>query len=186
MLLSPTDTTFMDCLFIRHGIAVDREDWTGHDETRPLTAKGKKRVRQSADGLASLELVPTHLLSSPFLRAVETAELIRSALCPALAVELREELAVGSTSDIVVSMLRTLPKDSTVVCIGHEPLLGEVAGLLLCGKPAPGFSLKKSGAALIRLSGSVKAGRGELRWWLQPAHLRALGKRTKRERGRAG
>jgi phosphohistidine phosphatase len=172
----------MDCLLLRHGIAVDPEDWTGQDETRPLTAKGKKRVRQAADGLVSLEFEPTHLLSSPFLRAVETAELIRSALCPKLAVELREELAVGSSPELVVSLLRTLPRDSAVVCVGHEPLLGEVAGLLLCGKQASGFSLKKSGAALIRLSGPAKPGQGELRWWLQPAHLRALGKRVHNER----
>lgn len=174
----------MDCLFIRHGIAVDPEDWAGQDETRPLTAKGKTRVRQAAGGLVSLELDPTHLLSSPFLRAVETAELIRAVLCPALAIEFREELAVGSPPDLVVSLLRRLPRDSTVVCVGHEPLLGEVAGLLLCGKSAPGFSLKKSGAALIRLSGSRKPGQGELRWWLQPAHLRALGKRCRRDRAK--
>lgn len=167
----------MDCLLIRHGIAVKPEDWEGSEENRPLTEKGKKRVRQAAAGLVALGCKPTHLISSPFVRAYDTARLLRAVVCPTLTVETREELAVGSSSDQVVAMLRALPEESVVVCVGHEPLLGEVAGMLLCGKATPGFSLKKAGAALIRFSGGPKPGQGLLRWWLQPMQLRALGKR---------
>ncbi len=169
----------MDCVLVRHGIAIEPEEWEGSEENRPLTEKGKKRVRQAAAGLTSMNLVPTHLLSSPFLRAKDTARLLRSVLCPALKVETHDELAVGSTAEQIVALLRSLPLNSVVMCVGHEPLLGEVAGILLCGKPISGFPMKKVGAALIHLSGMVKPGQGLLRWWLLPAQLRALGKEGK-------
>jgi phosphohistidine phosphatase len=167
----------MDCLLIRHGIAVAPEEWQGSEENRPLTEKGKKRVRQAAAGLARLTSKPTHLLSSRFLRAHETARLLRRIVCPSIKIETHDELAVGSTPEQMISLLRSLPSESVVLCVGHEPLLGEVASVLLCGNPTSNFSMKKAGAALIHLPGSVKPGQGVLGWWLQPAQLRALGKR---------
>jgi phosphohistidine phosphatase len=166
----------LDCLLMRHGIAVQPGDWEGSEENRPLTEKGKKRVRQAAAGLIALGCKPTHLISSPYVRAYDTARLLRAVVCPTLKVETREELAVASSPDQIVAVLRSLPTESMVVCVGHEPLLGEVAGILLCGKATPGLSLKKAGAALIRFSGGPRPGQGLLRWWLQPMQLRALGK----------
>lgn len=173
----------MDCVFIRHGIAVEPEEWEGSEENRPLTEKGKKRVRQTAAGLAALNCKPTHLFSSPFIRAYDTARLLRMVVDPSLKVETRDELAVGSKPEHIVSLLRSLPSESVVICVGHEPLLGEVASTLLCGKSTSNFSMKKAGAALIHLSNSAKPGQGLLRWWLQPAQLRALGKGRTRMTG---
>jgi len=166
----------MDCVLIRHGIAVEPEEWDGLEENRPLTEKGKKRVRQAAAGLAALNCQPTHLVSSPFVRAYDTARLLRPVVCPSLKVETRDELSVGSSPEQVVTFLRSFPSEAVVLCVGHEPLLSEVAGVLLCGKATPSLALKKAGAALIRLSGGIKPGRGFLRWWLQPMQLRALGR----------
>ncbi len=172
----------MDCLLIRHGIAVRPDEWEGSEENRPLTEKGKKRVRQAATGLAALNYKPTHLLSSPFVRAYDTARLLRLVVCPSLKVETRDELSVVSTPERIFSLLRSLPSESTVICVGHEPLLGEVASILLCAKPTGNFPMKKSGGALIHLSGPVRAGQGQLQWWLQPMQLRALGKRKAKVR----
>jgi len=164
----------MDCLLMRHGIAVDAEKWDGAEEDRPLTKKGKTRVRQAAAGLATLNCTPTHLFSSPFVRAYDTAKLVRAEVCPALTIETRNELVVGTAPRSLFSFLRSLPPESTVICVGHEPLLGEVAGILLGVKSISGLSFKKAGAALIHLPDGLKPGRGILRWWLQPKQLRAL------------
>ncbi|MDH5666863.1 MAG: histidine phosphatase family protein [Nitrospira sp.] len=164
----------MDCLLMRHGIAVYAEEWAGAEEDRPLTKKGKVRARQAAAGLAALKCRPTHLFSSPFVRAYDTAKLVRDEVCPTLKVERCHELAVGASPKQVLSFLRSLPPTSTVICVGHEPLLGEVAGILLGVRPLPGLSFKKAGAALIHLPDGPKPGRGILRWWLQPRQLRAL------------
>ncbi len=166
----------MECVFIRHGIAIKPEEWDGAEEQRPLTEKGKRRVRQAAAGLASMNLAPTHLLSSPFRRAQDTANIIRAVLCRSITVETVDELAVGSTPEQLLGRLRPFPSDSVVMCVGHEPLLGEMAAVLLCGTVTAGFAMKKAGAALIHLPNRVMPGQGLLRWWLLPAQLRALGK----------
>jgi phosphohistidine phosphatase len=168
----------MDCILIRHGIAVEPDEWEGAEENRPLTEKGKRRARQAAEGLASLDCKPTHLLTSPFVRAYDTARLLRAVVCPALKVETREELAVGAKPEQLVALLNTLPSDSVVVCVGHEPQLGEAVSLLLCGKVLPNFPIKKAGAACIEAEGIIKPNQGRLRWWLLPMQLRVLGKRT--------
>ncbi|ALA58518.1 SixA phosphatase family protein [Nitrospira moscoviensis] len=173
----------MDCILIRHGIAVEPEEWTGSESLRPLTEKGIHQARQAARGLVALRLAPTHLLTSPLTRAKETAAIIQDVLCRSVPVEVREELAVGSTPERIVAMLRAYPSDSVLACVGHEPLLGLVAGLLLCGQAAPGFAMKKSGAGCIHIPNDVKPGGGLLRWWLLPAQLRALGTRERDEEG---
>jgi len=57
----------MDCVLLRHGIAVDRDEWEGPDKDRPLTERGAKRVAKVAAGLTRLDVQPTHVLSSPCL-----------------------------------------------------------------------------------------------------------------------
>ena len=166
----------MDCLLIRHGIAVEPEEWKGAEENRPLTEKGRKRVLRTAAGLAALDCKPTHLLSSPFTRAYDTARLLRAVVCPALKVMTCDELAVGSTPERIVALIRSLPMESILLCVGHEPLLGQAVGLLLCGKSVTSFPMKKAGAALIHFPGLVKPGQGLLQWWLEPMQLRVLGR----------
>ena len=172
----------MDCILVRHGIAVEPDEWEGTEENRPLTEKGKRRARQAAEGLAALDCKPTHLFTSPFVRAYDTARLLRAVVCPTLKVETREELVVGAKPEQLVALLHTLPSDSTVVCVGHEPLLGEVVSLLLCGKALPNFPLKKAGAACIYADEVIRPAHGRLRWWLQPMQLRTLGKRAQNKK----
>ena len=168
----------MNCILFRHGIAVEPDEWEGTEENRPLTEKGKKRARQAAQGLAVLGCEATHLFSSPFVRAYDTARLVRTAVCPTLKLETKDELAVGAQPDQLLALLRTLPSDAVVLCVGHEPLLGEVVSLLLCGKVSPNFQLKKAGAVGLELSSDVKPGQARLHWWLQPGQLRVIGKRA--------
>ena len=168
----------MECILFRHGIAIEPDEWEGTEENRPLTDKGKKRTRQAAQGLAMLGCRLTHLFTSPFVRAYDTARLVRTAVCPTLKLETREELSVGTKPEQLVAFLRTLPTDAVVLCVGHEPLLGEVASLLLCGKGLPNFPFKKAGAASFELTDGVKLGQTRLHWWLQPGQLRAIGRRT--------
>lgn len=168
----------MNCILVRHGIAIAPHEWGGAEENRPLTEKGKRRARQAAEGLAALDCKPTHLFSSPFVRAYDTARLLRAVICPTLKVETREELVVGAKPEQFVAFLHTLPSDAVVVCVGHEPQLGEVVSLLLCGKALPNFPLKKAGAVGLESEGVFKPGHGRLCWWFQPMQLRAFGKRA--------
>ena len=166
----------MDCVLFRHGIAVERDEWKGEDAERPLTEKGGKRVRQAAAGLRALDVFPTHLLTSPLVRAHETAKILQAAFRHQLSLRICDELLTDAPPDKVFPLIEVLPPDACVICIGHEPYLGETAGLLLFGKPAAGLSLKKAGACLIEMPDPPRPGRGYLHWWLPPAQLRALAK----------
>jgi len=105
-------------------------------------------------------------------------------VCPGLKVETREELAVGAKPEQLVSILQALPSGAVVLCVGHEPFLGEVVSLLLCGKVFLNFPIKKAGAACIVVESKDRAGQCRLRWWLPPMQLRVLGKRTGMKRQR--
>ena len=165
----------MDCFFFRHGIAYDREDWRGNDQNRPLTEKGRIRTRQSSKGLLALGLLPTHILSSPLTRARETATILRALMSAAPPLRICPELNPDVPPRVVIALLNTLPSDAVVLCVGHEPHLSATAGILLTGKVCDGLSLKKAGACLLHLEGSVRPAKGRLEWWLTASQLRALG-----------
>lgn len=167
----------MDCVLFRHGIAAERDKWEGPDAARPLTERGAKRVAQAAAGLGRLEVQPTHVLSSPLIRAIETAKIAHSVLRVRSAMRIVDELLPDAPPNKLLLILHDLPPESCVLCIGHEPHLGMAASVFLSGRASASFPLKKAGACLIELSTPAKSGRGLLRWWLTPSQLRAIGKR---------
>lgn len=167
----------MNVILIRHGIAVEREEWKGPDGGRPLTERGAKRVAQVAAGLKRLEVQPTHLFSSPLVRAVETARILYTVLAVPNLVSQVEELLPDASPGRCLTVLSDLPNDACVLCVGHEPHLGLLAALLLTGSRSVAFRFKKAGACLIELPWPPKAGRGLLHWWMGPGQLRALGKK---------
>ena len=168
----------MDCVLLRHGIAVERDEWEGPDADRPLTEYGAKRVRQVVAGLNRLDVQPTHVLSSPLIRAIETARIAHRSLRVRSAMHIVDELLPDGPPNRLLSILHKLPPESRVMCIGHEPQLGMAASVLLSGRVSASFPLKKAGACLIELPIQAKLGQGVLRWWLTPSQLRAMGKRT--------
>ena len=167
----------MDCVLVRHGIAVERDEWEGSEADRPLTERGEKRVAQMAAGLSRLDVQPTHVLSSPLIRAIETAKIVHNSLRVLVAVQIVDALLPDAPPNRLLSILHDLPPESCVICIGHEPQLGMAASVFLSGRATTSFPLKKAGACLIELSIPPKPGQGVLRWWLTPSQLRAIGKR---------
>src|SRR5262245_46684761 len=167
----------MDCVLLRHGIAVEREEWDGTDDDRPLTERGTKRVSQVAAGLKWLEVQPTYIFSSPLVRALETSDILQASLSIPSGVKRVDELLPDANPERLLMLFRDLPPESCVLCVGNEPHLGLAASAILAGKPLTAFPFKKAGACLIELSVPPKMGRGVLRWWMEPGQLRALGKK---------
>jgi len=164
----------MECILFRHGIAVERDEWDGEESLRPLTTKGADKTREAAAGLLRMELEPAYLWTSPLARAFDTAKIIRQLLCPRTELQAQEALLPEASPDKLLTLLVSLPSDATVICVGHEPNLGEIAGTFLFGKPVTGMSLKKAGACCLRFRETPRAGRAELRWWMGPSQLRSL------------
>jgi phosphohistidine phosphatase len=165
----------MDCVLIRHGIAVNRAAWDAPDGERPLTPKGAEKTREAALGLRQLGIKPTHLFSSPLVRAVETAKIFQAAFrLKEDDLQRRKELLPDAPWERLLPLLASLPSEACALCVGHEPHLSRTAGALLFGAPGGGLVLKKAGACCIRFEDVPKPGEGLLRWWLMPSQLRAL------------
>ena len=164
----------MQCLFFRHGIAIERQAWDGQEQDRPLTAKGAARTRESGRGLLNMGVTPTQILSSPLARARETAAILRPLIRSKPKIQICAELDPAAAPRTLFLLLDGLPSDAVVLCVGHEPHLSMAAGILLTGKPCSGLSLKKAGACLIHVEKSVRPAMGRLEWWLTAAQLRAL------------
>ncbi len=148
----------MDLLLIRHGIAEDRSRLL-RDGDRRLTDEGRLRMQAVALALREKlpEGLPVLLLTSPLVRAVETAEILeRSWGIPEILTE--ESLGDGDLRRFLAG-LRQLPADSMVAAVGHEPWLGRWAETL-CGHPV---HFSKGGSAFFRLN-PADISRGELLW----------------------
>jgi phosphohistidine phosphatase len=162
----------MDLLVIRHAIAVDPSDSTD-DDSRPLTAEGKKKMRQGAQGLRQSVPQIDVLATSPLTRAVETAEIVSEAY-EDLARVVVPALAPGHPASAVAEWLETQRKHHVVAVVGHEPGLSRMVSWFLTGTERSIIELKKGAACLLTFSGGVSAASASLVWALAPSQLRAL------------
>ena len=167
----------MELVFLRHGLAVDREEWKGEDEPRPLTAEGVERTKEVVRGLRALKVRPNVILSSPLLRARETAEIAKKGLSSDAKVELVDELTPSAAPDRLIARLADLAGKPVVLCVGHEPHLSTTTSAMVSGKIAASLEMKKAGACCIRFTGIPKAGAGTLLWLLPPKVLRLIAAR---------
>ena len=167
----------MELVFLRHGLAVDREEWKGEDEARPLTAEGVERTKEVVRGLRALKVCPDVILSSPLLRARQTAEIAKKGLSSGAKVELADELTPSAAPDGLIARLADLTEKPVVLCVGHEPHLSTTISAMVSGKTAASFEVKKAGACCIRFTGIPKAGAGTLLWLLPPKILRLIAAR---------
>ena len=117
------------------------------DPHRHLTSDGRRQARGIGDRLRWHDCAPTHIWSSPLVRAVQTAELVAAGLASEIPVETMPALAPDENPRGVIAALAALPADATVILIGHEPGLSAV-GALLVGQPEFA-SLDKAQAARI-------------------------------------
>lgn len=166
----------MDLYALRHAIAVDRgtEEYVQDDSRRPLTRKGIRRMRRAARGVRRLGLTVDLILSSPYLRARETAEIVATALDDTT-LELFQPLAAEIPPEQALRQIaRRAEGLKSLLLVGHEPQLSAMASLLIAGNPDLALELKKGGMFKIEAE-QLQAGTGVLEWWLTSRHLRRLG-----------
>jgi phosphohistidine phosphatase len=163
----------MHLLVIRHGIAEERvphED----DATRRLTRAGERRIRGVVRGLRSLGWKLDRILTSPWLRAARTAELLEK-LCKTEA-DVTELLARSPSAELlaVVAQSATTKKNHATAVVGHDPWLGELVGWLAFGDGRFGDGLGLKKGAVVWLEGNMVPGGMTLRGLYPPDVLRAL------------
>jgi phosphohistidine phosphatase len=157
---------------VRHGLAVDRTDPKSPPEAeRPLTAKGVQKTRSAALGLAELKVKPDVLISSPFVRAAQTAEIFAETLGYSVnKIKVSEALKpTANPADIVKVVARLRAKE--VMVFGHAPHLDNLAAHLIGGRVFT--ELKKAGVACFEHTPAT--GKWNLRWLVTPKILREIG-----------
>jgi phosphohistidine phosphatase len=165
----------VELLIIRHAIAEERDAkrWPD-DRLRPLSPRGTQRGRKAAAGLAQLWARPEHVLTSPLLRARQTALLLeRHARWPPA--QLCADLDPETAPRALLARL-TRSAGERVVVVGHEPHLSALLAQCLPGDTQRGISFRKMGAALVRFRTQVRPGGAQLIWFAPPKLLRAARK----------
>jgi phosphohistidine phosphatase len=166
----------MQLYIVRHGIAVDREDpRCPPDPERYLTEEGVEKTKEVAKGVAALGMTADLFLTSPYVRAVQTAEIFASALDYAKQKIRRSELLLPGAEPSF--LFRELAKDkqaSSVFLFGHAPHLDDVIATAL-GSKRHVTALKKAGVAMIELK-RISPPIGMLVWLATPKLLKKAAK----------
>jgi phosphohistidine phosphatase len=161
---------------VRHGIAIDRENpKCPSDPERYLTSDGIKRTRDVAKSVAALIDDVKLLVSSPYVRAMQTAEIFAESMeFPKAKIEKSDLLLPGAEPSGFLRELSRKKAVESAMCFGHAPQLDELIAAAL-GAKKDVTELKKSGVACIELQ-RVHAGAGKLLWLIAPRVARKLAK----------
>lgn len=166
----------MDIYIIRHAIAVD-EGTSGYedDSTRPLTDKGRKKMRQIAKGLRSLGVKFDLILSSPYLRARETAEIVADIFKMKKKVAFTDNLIPRGEPDLLIAELNEKDSIQSIALVGHEPHLSNLVGLLTTEGKQLDVTIKKGGVCWLSADDLHQEHRATLEWLLTPGMLVEIG-----------
>ena len=163
----------MDLYIIRHAIAVDEatSDYVS-DSERPLTDKGRKKMRQIAKALRHLGVEFDLILSSPYVRARETAEILGDVFKMKDKIVFSDNLIpLGSPEILIGEIIENHAVDSLAI-VGHEPHLSSLISLLTSGGSKMEITLKKGGVCHLSADDlHHQDHRATLEWLLTPGIL---------------
>jgi phosphohistidine phosphatase len=163
----------MQILVVRHGETEDagKFERSGRpDHLRPLTARGRTRMRLTARVLTELVASVDLLATSPYLRAVQTAEVLSSAYGN-IAIQQIPQLAAGAPLKPLTAWLAKQGANPYVALVGHAPDLASLVTFLATDRERPALKIKKGGACLVSFSGNLQPGEGVIRWLMDADQL---------------
>jgi len=155
----------MKCYLLRHGLAADPERWEGRDADRPLTREGKERMAREAKTIAALSLDLDAVVTSPLLRAKQTAEIVAAAL--EIQVETDARLGIGFDVGALREIVAERREAGAILLVGHEPGMSLTVGAAIGGAR---IVLKKGGLACVEVR-DLENLHGELLWLVPPKIL---------------
>jgi phosphohistidine phosphatase len=145
-----------------------------HDADRKLTKEGKDKLSEQAHGVAGLDLDLGLIVTSPFIRARQTAEIITAALKHKVPVEVASELVPSADPEAILAYLAAKKVSVPTMLFGHEPHLSTLVSFVLSGKADVAVEMKKGMLYGLELTRLAPPFRGMLRLALPPRVLRSL------------
>jgi phosphohistidine phosphatase len=168
----------MNLYIIRHAIAVDEGTPEYEDDSqRPLTDKGKKKMRQIAKGLRTLGVGFDLILSSPYVRAKETAEIVADVLKMKKNIEFSENLIPMGDPDLLIAEMNEKYNVNSIALVGHEPHLTALISLLVSENAGVDMTLKKGGVCNLSADDLHHSRKATLEWLLTPGILVEIGEK---------
>jgi phosphohistidine phosphatase len=161
--------TRWEIYFLRHADAGDPDRWRGDEAQRPLSPKGVRQAERMAAFLGGIGFAPDAILTSPKLRATQTAEMVASVLDRPVTVD--DRLATGFTVETLGKLLGTIERRDAVrrvLLVGHDPDYSSVVSTLA---GAEGIRLATCALARVDLDEPAARGGGSLRWLIPPDAL---------------
>jgi phosphohistidine phosphatase len=153
--------------FLRHGLAGDRAEWTGDDAQRPLTEKGISQMEKTAEVLSALIPDLDAIITSPLVRAQQTAQIFAEKLQMEESLVEDSRLSPGFSYDDLSEILREQAEAAAIILVGHEPDFSQAISDLIGGGR---IICKKGGVARVDLISSDPP-QGELAWLIPPKVL---------------
>lgn len=158
-------------ILVRHGLAAKRGDAYPDDNKRPLVGRGIAALKKEARALAALGVGLDQILTSPLVRARQTADVLAAELGNA-PVAVIASLAPGGKFAAIVDDLSRYSRKESIALVGHEPDLGELASRLLGTRTAVEF--KKGAMCAVEVKALPPTGPAKLRWFIPPKMLRRM------------
>ena len=166
----------MELFLLRHGIAVERgargfED----DSARPLTPKGRRQLRKIAGAMKKMDLDFDLILSSPLLRAKQTAEIVAAGLKLKKILKFSNSLAPGGNMAVLFRQLeRMKPLPEKILLVGHEPGLSQLISVCVTGGLQTRMNFKKGGLCKLEVE-KLRAGKcAAFAWLLTPKQMKLI------------
>ena len=163
----------MELFLMRHGEA-ERPGGHAEDRLRPLTAHGHATQQRVAQALVSLIQPLDYLLSSPVLRARQTADIAAAAIPCTTPIEETSILADACTVGAVLNLLQEYPRDARILCVSHEPYMSRLSAVFLDGEGRSAIAFQPGSVLGITFHGHPSPGHGMLRFFFQPHDLVSL------------
>jgi phosphohistidine phosphatase len=170
----------MNLFLLRHAKACARSPKWRPDDTRPLTRDGEKKMFNVARGIQSLDVSFDLILTSPYIRAFRTAEILGEVFESNKVFETRNLIAEAEPRSVIEEINENFPDLTQIVLVGHEPFLTRLISVLLSGRDGLSIDLHKGGFCKMSV-GKLCFGRCAcLDWLLTPRQLARLAKRLKK------
>jgi phosphohistidine phosphatase len=161
---------------LRHGIAVEPgTHGYENDSERPLILKGERRLRAATATMKKLELSFDLILSSPFVRARQTAEIVADEMKLKKHLKFSDDLIPGGSSKALILAVNELkPEPENVLLVGHEPYLSRLISLLVANDEYAAIEMKKGALCKLEI-GELCHGRcAQMSWLLTPSQLEMM------------
>jgi phosphohistidine phosphatase len=165
----------MKLYLIRHSNAVDPGTSDFEDDSlRPLTEKGREKMRRITSALNDLGIQPDLILSSPFVRALQTAQILAKGLKYRKDIVFSDSLTPPGNTDALIGEINEKYTVDELVLVGHEPALSGLVGTLTAGSPAIGINFKNGGICCLSVDDLRVERKAALDWLLTPKILLKL------------